>query len=73
MAFRTITSIGLSQTPNGTGTCQFYNIGSGTIFAANHFRQIPMTLDVISRLNALAALDKHLPTKNPTFVGKRGF
>ena len=68
MAFRTISAIGLAQTPNGTGTCQFYNIGAGTIFAANHFKQVPMTADIISRLNALAALDKHAPTKDPIFT-----
>ena len=68
MAFRTITSIGLAQTPNGTGTCQFFNIGAGTIFSANHFKQVPMTADIISRLNALAALDKHAPTKDPIFT-----
>lgn len=68
MAFRTITAIGLAQTPNGTGTCQFYNIGAATIFAANHFKQVPMTADIISRLNVLAAQDKHTPTKDPIFT-----
>ena len=67
MAPRTIGAIGLAQTPNGTGTCQFLNLGSWTLFSANHFKQVPMTPDVISLLNSYADKDKRPPSIHPIF------
>ena len=67
MAPRTISALGLAQTPNGTGTCQFLNIGSWTIFSANHFKQVPMTSEIISILNSYAVKDKRPPTATPLF------
>ena len=65
---RTVSAIGIAQTPNGTGTCQFYYLTTRGIFHANHFRQVPMTDATISHLNSLAAMDKRPPAKDPSFI-----
>ena len=65
---RTTAAIGIAQTPNGTGTCQFLSLGTWTVFSANHFRQLPMTSDTIARLNDHAAADKRTLSKNPVFT-----
>ena len=58
MAPRTVAAIGVAQIPNGTGTCSFYTIHNHTIINANHFQAVPLTPDMISHLNRLAAEEK---------------
>ena len=65
---RTVSAISVAQTPNGKGTCQFYNLAIRGIFHPNHFRQVPMTDATISHLNSLAAMDKRPPSRDPTFT-----
>ena len=65
---RTVSAISIAQTPNGKGTCQFYNLAIRGIFHPTHFLQVPMTDATISHLNSLAAMDKRPPSRDPTFT-----
>ena len=58
MAPRTFLAIGVTQIPNGTGTCSFFTIEKQSIVSANHFTEVPLTSDMIRHLNRLAADDK---------------
>ena len=62
MAPRTVAAIGVAQIPNGTGTCSFYTLHNHTVISANHFTAVPMTPDMITYMNRLAADDKTATT-----------
>jgi hypothetical protein len=67
MAPRTYPAIGVTQIPNGQGTCQFITLHNGALTTSNHFKSIPMTTDVIRQLNTLAAADRHRVTIDAPF------
>lgn len=58
MQARTTAAIGISQNPNGTGTCHFWLLHNHTIVQANHFKALPFPSEVLLYLNSLSAADK---------------
>ena len=58
MAPRTLRGISVDQIPSSTGTCSIFMLHNHQIMSADHFTLVPMTDDVLRRLDALAAQDR---------------
>lgn len=46
MTSRTKAAIGISQNPNGTGTCQFWLLYNHAVVQANHFHLLPFPVNL---------------------------
>lgn len=68
MTPRTYGAIGVAQIPNGTGTCKLYSLHTRKIISANHFKEIPMSEELIAHMNALAAKDIRPTDPDPVFT-----
>lgn len=65
MAPRSYPAIGVTQIPNGQGTCQFITLHNGALTTSNYFKSIPMTTDAIR--HTLAAADRNRVTIDAPF------
>ena len=55
-----MSSIGIAQISNGTGTCKFMALKPPySVVTANHFKHVPMNQDVIRPLNEVTSQDIH--------------
>ena len=67
MTPRVTACIAIGQIHNGTGTGMFYSLASGHILKANHSTAMPFSQEVIQFLNALAAKDQRVSSREPLF------
>jgi hypothetical protein len=68
MVPRTLRGISVDQIPSSTGTCSIFMLHNHQIMSADHFTLVPMTDDVLSRLDALAAQDRVTVTASAPFL-----
>jgi hypothetical protein len=65
MEQRTTGAIALTQTNNPNGAALFYDLNTKKVIYRDKWKEVPISQDVIDRVNSIAMEEKLSPTKNP--------